>query len=55
MRDFSTALSFTLCRSMLKILVELHCVQFEESSRRIRFDFVQKHRVTANDSFSPIC
>jgi len=55
MRASTPALNFTAPRSMSKFLIELDCFQFEESSWRIRFDFAQKHRFIANDSFSPIC
>ena len=38
-----------------KILVEFDPVKFDENSRRIRVDFGQKRRFTANDSFKPLC
>jgi hypothetical protein len=41
--------------SLFKILIEFDCVAFDENSSRIRFDFVQKHRFKANDSFKPVC
>ena len=37
-----------------KILIEFDIVEFDENSRRIRVDFVQKHRFNANDSFKPV-
>jgi hypothetical protein len=37
-----------------KILIEFDNVEFDENSRRIRIDFVQKHRFNANDSFKPV-
>jgi hypothetical protein len=38
-----------------KILVKFGCFKFDEKSRRIRFDFAQKHRFIANDRFKPVC
>lgn len=35
-------------------LIEFDIVEFDENSRRIRIDFVQKHRFNANDSFKPV-
>jgi hypothetical protein len=40
---------------MLKILVEFDSLEFDENSRRIRVDFVQKSRFNANERFKPLC
>jgi hypothetical protein len=40
--------------SASKILIEFDNVEIDENSYRIRVDFVQKHRVNANDSFKPV-
>jgi len=37
------------------ILIESDFLEFDENSRRIRFDFAQKRRFIANDSFKPVC
>jgi hypothetical protein len=36
-------------------LIESDPVKFYENSRRNRFDFAQKPRFIANDSFNPVC
>jgi hypothetical protein len=41
--------------AMPTILVKSGCVAFDENSRRIRVDFGQKRRFSANDSFKPVC
>ena len=40
--------------SIFKILIKFDIVEFDENSRRIRVDFVQKHPFNANDSFKPV-
>jgi hypothetical protein len=40
---------------MLKNLIKYRHFKFDEKLRRIRFDFGQKRRFIANDSFRPVC
>jgi hypothetical protein len=40
---------------MLKNLIKYRHFKFDEKLRRIRFDFGQKRRYIANDSFRPVC
>ena len=41
--------------SIAKTLIESDPVKFDENSHRNRFDFTQKLRFIANDSFKPVC